>query len=177
MGAFDVRALDALDIRPDCSPADVASIPKHGPLVIAANHPHGVVDGLLLASVIRRARPDVRIMANHLLSRIPELADLCFFVDPFGGAGAATRSRAGLRAAHLWLRTGGALIVFPAGEVAHLRQPDGSYADSPWLSTIGRMAVAAGADVVPAFIAGTNSEVVLYGRPDPCVAAHRPARP
>jgi putative hemolysin len=155
---FEIRALDALDIRPVCPPADVASIPAHGPLLIAANHPHGAVDGLVLASVIRQARPDVRVLANHLLSRIPELADLCFFVDPFGGPTAAARSRAGLRAAHLWLRRGGALIAFPAGEVAHDRQPDGSYSDSLWLPTIGRMALATCARVLPAFIAGTNTK-------------------
>lgn len=155
---FETRALEALEIRLTCSPDDVASIPTRGPLVIAANHPHGALDGLALASVLRGVRPDVRILANRLLSRIPELADLCFFVDPFGGPIAGARSRAGLRAAHLWLRNGGALIVFPAGEVAHERRPDGSYSDSPWLLTIGRMVLATGAQVVPAFIPGTNTK-------------------
>ena len=154
---FEIRALAALDTRTTCSPADMAFIPKHGPLVLAANHPHGAIDGLVLASLVRRSRPDVRILANHLLSRIPELAELCFFVDPFRGPTAAARSRAGLRAAHVWLKKGGALIVFPAGEVAHQREPDGSYSDSPWLSTMGRMVLATDATVVPAFIAGRNS--------------------
>ncbi|MEP7307458.1 MAG: lysophospholipid acyltransferase family protein [Acidobacteriota bacterium] len=154
--SFEMRALDALDIRPTCAPADAALIPTHGPLVIAANHPHGAADGLVLASLVRRRRSDARILANHLLSRIPELADLCFFVDPFRGPAAASRSCAGLRAAHVWLKQGGALIVFPAGEVAHDRQAGGSYSDSPWTSTTGRMVLATGATVVPAFIAGRN---------------------
>jgi putative hemolysin len=156
--SFEVRALEALGIRPVCSSADIASIPSRGPLVIAANHPHGIVDGLVLASIVRRARPDVRILANHLLSRIPELVDLCFFVDPFGGPAAAARSQAGLRAAHLWVRNGGALIAFPSGEVAHDRQPDGSYSDSPWSGTTGRLALTTGAHIVPAFIDGRNSQ-------------------
>src|SRR5262245_47932724 len=54
---FESRALDALDIQPICGPADVASIPTRGPLVMASNHPHGVLDGLLLACVLRSARP------------------------------------------------------------------------------------------------------------------------
>jgi putative hemolysin len=155
--SFERRALETLDIQPIVSPRDVGLIPSRGPLVIAANHPHGALDGLVLASVLRDARPDVRILANHLLSRIPELAELCFFVDPFGGPTAAARSQAGLRAAHLWLKRGGSLIVFPAGEVAHTRRPDGSYADSPWRPTIGRMVLATGAQVMPAFIEGVNS--------------------
>jgi putative hemolysin len=154
---FETRALEALDIRPACPPAQMALIPRHGPVLIAANHPHGAVDGLVLAALAGGVRSDVRLLANHLLARIPELAASCFFVDPFGGPAAAARSRSGLRAAHLWLRKGGALIVFPAGEVAHDRRSDGSFADSPWRSTIGRMAIATGADVVPAFIGGTNS--------------------
>jgi putative hemolysin len=155
--SFERRALETLDIHPILSPRDFGLIPHGGPLVIAANHPHGALDGLLLASVLRDARPDVRILANHLLSRIPELAELCFFVDPFGGPTAAARSQAGLRAAHLWLKRGGSLIVFPAGEVAHTRRPDESYADSPWRPTIGRMVLATGAQVMPAFIEGVNS--------------------
>ncbi len=157
--SFAARALEALEIRPRCPPGDIAAIPTRGPLVIAANHPHGALDGLLLASVLRRARPDLRILTNRLLSRIPELEALCFFVDPFGGATAAARSRAGLRAALRWLRNGGALIVFPAGEVAHERRPDGSYSDSPWLSTTGRMVLATDAHVVPAFISGRNTNL------------------
>jgi putative hemolysin len=155
---FQIRALDALDIQPVCLPSDMASVPRFGPLVIASNHPHGAVDGLLLASVLLQARSDVRVLTNHLLSRIPELSALCFFVDPFGGPTAAARSRAGLRAAHLWLRNGGTLITFPSGEVAHERWPDGSYSDSPWHSTTGRMVLATNAQVVPAFIAGSNTK-------------------
>jgi putative hemolysin len=92
-----------------------------------------------------------------LLARIPEISSLCFFVDPFGGPEAAARSRAGLRAAHLWVRGGGVLVMFPSGEVAHSRRPDGEYEESPWLPTVGRIVDATNATVVPAFIAGTNS--------------------
>src|SRR5205823_3976115 len=75
---FETRALAALDIRPIFASGDAASTPIRGPLVIASNHPHGALDGLALASVLRDIRPDIRILTNHLLSRIPELADVCF---------------------------------------------------------------------------------------------------
>ena len=101
----------------------------------------------------------MRLLANHLLARIPELRDLCFFVDPFERPSAAERSLAGLRAAHLWLRRGGTLVIFPAGEVAHMRRADGSIVDSPWRSTVGRMALATGARVVPVRIEGANSSL------------------
>jgi len=154
---FEARALRALDIKADVGPADLDRIPRSGPVIVAANHPHGMVDGLILMTALRRARSDVRILTNQLLSRIPELHDGCFFVDPFDGPGAEARSRAGLRAAHLWLRRGGALIVFPAGEVAHVRHGGGRRADSPWKPTMSRLAIANGASVIPAFVHGGNS--------------------
>ena len=155
---FDERALAALGITVVSRTEDLAFLPPSGPVVVAANHPHGAVDGLALATLVRRARQDVRVLTNHLLSRIPELDDLCFYVDPFGGPSAAAHSRAGLRAAHLWLKAGGALVVFPAGEVAHEgRYSDGTYKDSPWIVTAGRLALSTGAQVVPAFVSGANS--------------------
>jgi putative hemolysin len=156
---FATSALRVLNARADCRANEVSHIPADGPLIVAANHPHGALDGLLLLQLIGRARKDVRLLANHLLARIPELRDSCFFVDPFERPGAAERSLAGLRAAHLWLRRGGALIVFPAGEVAHMRGADRSIADSPWRSTVGRMALATGARVVPTRIEGVNSSL------------------
>ena len=154
---FAGAALRALDIRGQYQWSD--AIPSTGPLIIAANHPHGALDGLLLLDAIGRLRADVRLLANHLLAHVPDLRDLCFFVDPFGGPDAVDRSRRGLRAAHLWLRDGGALIMFPAGEVAHERGADGSVVDPDWHTTVGRLALATGARVVPAYIVGSNSRL------------------
>jgi putative hemolysin len=154
---FECRALKALDVEPRISDTELDTIPVRGPLLVASNHPHGALDGLLLASIVGRKRSDVRVLTNHLLSRIPELCELCFFVDPFGGPTASARSQVGLRAAHLWLKNGGAIVVFPSGEVAHRRGATGSRIDSPWRSTMGRLVLATGAQVQPAFIDGANT--------------------
>jgi putative hemolysin len=139
--------------------ADLLSVPVAGPLVVAANHPHGMLDGLALADVVQRNRRDVRILTNHLLAQLPELADLCFFVDPFDGRDATSRSRAGLRAAMRWLLDGHALIVFPSGGVADADQRGlAPPFDGVWRDTFSRLAVRADAPVVPAFIEGRNSE-------------------
>ena len=159
-GTFEDRALQALDISVD--PHDLDLIPPHGPVVIVANHPHGALDGLVLISLVRRVRQDVKLLANHLLARIPELHGSCYFVDPFMDAASAERSRSGLRAAHLWLRHGGALIVFPSGEVAHRLGASGSDStrhESDWSGTAGRLAAAARATVLPASIHGGNSRI------------------
>lgn len=158
-GPFDLRVLQALNVTIDAPRSEVERIPTSGPLLIVANHPRGAIDGLALSTLARRIRPDVRVLANGMLSSIPELADLCFFVDPFDGPGSHARSLAGLRAADLWLRRGGALIVFPSGEVAHTARPDGSYGESAWRPMASRLAAATGAAVLPAFIDGRNGRL------------------
>jgi putative hemolysin len=153
---FERRALRALGVDLSVSPADHKAIPATGPVLLTANHPHGALDGLLLADLVRRVRPDVRLVANSFLRRIPELRDLCFFVDPFEGSQAPARSCAGVRATYAWLRQGGALVVFPAGEVAHTWNA-GALVDSTWKTTFGRVAAATGARIVSARIDGRNS--------------------
>src|SRR5262249_13761952 len=141
-GRFDTRLAQALGLTIDADGADLERIPPSGPLLVVANHPRGAVDGLAVSTLVHRVRSDVRILANGLLACIPELRDLCFFVDPFGGQRAAAKNVKGLRDAHRWLGQGGALVVFPSGEVAHAALPDGSYADSPWQTTAARLAAA-----------------------------------
>ena len=155
---FESRVLRALDVRVRVESAE-APIPETGPLIVAANHPTGALDGLAAAEVVREVRPDVRLLTNHLLRRIPELQESCFFVDPFGGASAASRSRGGLRAAHLWLKSGGALVMFPAGEVAWRTNEHGQRVESPWTPTLGRLAQATGARVLPMWLDGSNSSL------------------
>jgi putative hemolysin len=155
---FERRALRALGVELAVSPSDLQRIPASGPVLVTANHPHGALDGLLLAELVRRIRPDVRVIANFFLQRIPELRDLCFFVDPFEGPHSVARSHAGLRAAYGWLRQGGALVVFPAGEVGHTWKA-GGLVDSNWTTTFERLAAATGARIVSAHIDGRNSSL------------------
>ena len=60
---FETRVLRALDITINVSAADLDTIPHSGPIIVAANHPHGLVDGLVLMAALRRVqarhpRPD-----------------------------------------------------------------------------------------------------------------------
>ena len=105
---FARRVLTELSIETVVDPSSLRQIPGRGALIVAANHPTGALDGLVLMDVLGSVRSGVRLLANHVLARIPEPGSSCFFVDPFEGPKAAARSLAGLRAAHVWLRGGGA---------------------------------------------------------------------
>lgn len=153
---FD-RVLADLQINCDVAQKDLDNIPSKGPLVVVSNHPFGAVDGIALASVIGKTRPDLKVMANHFLGRIPELRSSFVLVDPFGGNESESRNRRPLLQAFRWLTTGGALLIFPAGEVSHLRLDRAAIVEGPWTPTISRLIRRTDATVVPAFIDGTNS--------------------
>jgi putative hemolysin len=157
--SFCARALHTLAIGVDFARGELLSVPAAGPLIVVANHPHGMLDGLALATVIEQTRPDVRILTNDLISKLPELPDLCFFIDPSRRGQSASGAFAGLRAAKRWLANGHALIVFPSGIVAHTNVAAASTAlDAPWHGTVARLARRHGAPVLPAFIEGRNSD-------------------
>ncbi len=154
---FCELALQALDIRIDVSDDDLRRVPTAGPLIVVANHPLGGLDGMALAALLLRVRPDVRLLANFFLGAIPEMAERCFLVDPFGGRDAPHRNRAATAAALRWVRRGGALGVFPAGEVAHFTLRRGCVTDPPWNAFVGRLVQHTQAAVLPVFFAGRNS--------------------
>lgn len=141
------------------SPEDLARIPKDGPVVVVANHPFGGMEGLLLAEMLHRVRPDVKIMANYLLGRVRELRDMFILVDPFGTGKSLGRNIAPLRESVAWLRDGACLGVFPAGEVAHFRMREGRVAEPDWSPSIARIVKACGATVVPVHFSGANGAV------------------
>lgn len=152
---FIAKACAALDISLQYPASELELVPATGPVLVVANHPFGGIEGLLLAGLLRRVRPDVRVMANYLLSRIPELAELFIAVDPFGGPRAG--NAAGLRQSLRWLKQGGLLLVFPAGEVSHWQRKHGAVTDPPWQEGVARLAQMAGARVLPIYLYGNNS--------------------
>jgi hypothetical protein len=105
-GSFCRRALESLCIGAEIRPEDLNRIPKTGPLIVAANHPLGGVDGLLLVDTIQKVRGDVKLLANSWLGAIPELAEHVIPVDVFDAKSAMNASA--LRQAMRWLRDAGA---------------------------------------------------------------------
>jgi putative hemolysin len=165
---FPERALAALGVMWRTRGPGAHTIPSDGPLVIVANHPFGAVDGLVLLALVRQVRRDVRLLGNYLLGRIPELRPALLEVDPFARQGAHRMNAKMVRRAVDWTRRGGALIVFPAGEVASVPAPGGRLIDAPWRHGAARIVAQSGADVVPVCFDGRNSRLFeLAGRVHP----------
>jgi putative hemolysin len=154
--SFFARLLKSLDLTCDCSEEDLRRIPSQGPVVVVANHPFGLAEGPSLGSLLLGVRSDIRFLANSLLLAIPELREYVIAVDPFGGDGAVKANLKPLREAIEWVRNGGLLIVFPAGEVASIHPP-GEIRDPAWNESVARLVRMTSAAVVPVFFHGANS--------------------
>ena len=152
---FATRALRALHVTADVEGEE--HIPGSGPLVVVANHPFGALDGLILLDVLGRARPDAKLLGNQWLTALPRLREQLLTVDVFGGRAAVHRNGLAVREALRWLRQGGCVAIFPAGEVAHTAADGGGVVDSPWRDTAAELASRAGAAVLAVHFAGANS--------------------
>ena len=161
------RILKKMRVACSVSESDLARIPANGATVVVANHPFGILDGILLGALLLKVRPDLKILTNYLLTGIPELDEYCIALDPFAAQSSSKSdgepvgsvgnvNQRGLRGALDWLRQGGMLLIFPAGEVAHLQWAKG-VTDPEWSTTAYRLARTAGAAVLPMFIDGRNS--------------------
>jgi putative hemolysin len=137
--------------------ADLARVPAAGPVVVTSNHPFGILDGVIVGAFLSRVRDDVKIITNFLLADIPELREHCIFVDPFADRDSIALNRRGLAEAIRWLRHGGMLAMFPAGEVSHFQLPQMNIANPQWNDDAARLACMTEADTLPLFIRGRNS--------------------
>jgi putative hemolysin len=153
---FD-NILREMDVEYSVRPADLKHVPLEGPAVVFSNHPFGMLDGIMMASLLLRLRPDVKLLANQLLGCMDELAAHCILVDNMMGEGHENANRRGIREALDWVKQGHLLIVFPAGEVASWSRHHRRVLDPQWNRNMARIARMTGAKSIPAFISGTNS--------------------
>src|ERR1700686_358502 len=110
-----VRSL-ALDVRYD--PDSLAAMPKTGPVVVVANHPYGVLDGIVISWLVEKVRPDFVVLTHAVLRRAPGGPDFVLPIDFSGTEEAQEINLKSRAAARAQLDKGGAVIVFPAGAVS-----------------------------------------------------------
>lgn len=154
-GLFADGILDAMNVSVDVNGPE-NPFAAEGPVVVVANHPYGGIEGVLLISLLMKYRQDSKVMANFILSMIPELRDNFFFVDPFGGAGSKQANMKSVKSCLKWLQDGHVLGAFPAGEVSSVDLKTGKVRDPMWQPMIARFIRKTNATVVPVFFSGHN---------------------
>jgi len=157
MTEFWKRALNLLQIDLQTPDDQIANIPKEGPVVIVANHPHGLVDGMILAELVGRVRQDFKILTRSLLTNVPmiqyHMLPVAFPHEPD-----AVRMNIEMRKLAMdHLAENGVIILFPAGQVATSRDWFGPAVEADWLPFTAKMILKSDTKVVPVFFPGQNS--------------------
>lgn len=139
-----------LGLSLDLLSTDLERVPAKGPLMVCCNHPTGAMEGLLLLTLLRNVRPDVRVLANaDLRTEIPELDAVLLPVDADCGPEANAVS---LRQAARWLEAGGCVLAFPAGVVASASRPLARVREAKWQASVIGLQRLTKATVVPAWV-------------------------
>ncbi|MEP1384073.1 MAG: lysophospholipid acyltransferase family protein [Paraglaciecola sp.] len=152
---FAKGLLDTLNIQLEGVADLQAKIPKEGPVVIASNHPFGGIEGVILAWAIEQVRPDIKVMANQGLKIFPELQDYFIFTNPLSEND--PKNAPSIRQCLKHVKSGGALLLFPAGRVSYFHKDTKRIADHTWNRIVASIASRAKAPYVPVFVSGLNS--------------------
>ncbi len=156
---FADKLMEALDVTLNVNAAGLENIPKEGGVVITSNHPFGGLDGMAVLSILGHIRPDVKILTNFVLSKIPNISEHFIAVNTTYGFGRFTTSSiSGLRQAEEHLQKGGALVLFPAGEVSSWNTQGKVVEDAEWAIYLCKQIRKSNCPVVPLYFHGKNSK-------------------
>ncbi len=155
--AFWAQALGLMDINVNTPDDELSNIPATGPVIVVANHPHGLVDGMVLAELIGRVRTDYKILTRSLLTGVTEIEDFMIPV-PFPHEENAREQSLEMRARAMeHLKQGGLIVLFPSGVVASSDTLMGPVIERDWNPFTAKMVQRSGATVVPIRFTGQNS--------------------
>jgi putative hemolysin len=157
---FWAAAVRKLQLNIMLNEESLGEIPAQGPAVVVANHPFGVLDGIVVCWLVSRIRKDFKILTNALLNRVDEIKAALLPID-FEESKAALETNIKTRAeAKALLEGGGVLIIFPGGTVSTTPTLLARKARDPeWKTFTARMILQGKAPVVPIYFAGQNSRL------------------
>ncbi|MFD3190804.1 lysophospholipid acyltransferase family protein [Sedimentitalea sp. HM32M-2] len=151
-------ALNVMGIQLKTPAEQLAHIPADGPVIVVANHPHGMVDGMIFADLIGRVRQDYRILTRSVLTGLDEAATSFMIPVPFPHDPEAQSKMVEMRAktmAHL--KQGGVVALFPSGVVMSSDSWFGPAIEREWNVFTAKLIRRSGATVVPIYFPGRNS--------------------
>jgi putative hemolysin len=155
--------LDMVGARIDIAAAAwPVAVPAGTPLVIVANHPFGIGDGLALLALAEQLGRPYRILINSDFLRVPEIRPHALPIDFSGTPEAVETNLKTRREARRLLQNGVTIVVFPSGGVATAEQPFGKAEELPWKSFTARLVQLAEAAVLPVYFEGQNSALFHF---------------
>ena len=157
-------AVDRLALRVNMHFDTGAYIPKTGRLLVIANHPFGVIDGLILCSEISKIRQDYKIITHQVLRQAPAVQHQILPID-FDVTEEALRTNMQTRKdAVRQIKDDGAVILFPSGAISRAPKVIGQATESEWKTFAAKLALIEDTTILPVFFNGQNSISYMAAR-------------
>ena len=137
----------------------LTNIPRDKPVILIANHPYGILDGLMMGHILSTVRGDFRIMANSVFKKAEELNRVLLPISFDDTREAMAMNIATRKEALRYLGAGGAIGIFPGGTVSTAAKPFSRHMDPGWRSFTARMEAKSDATVVPLYFDGHTSRL------------------
>ena len=154
--------LEALKIKTYYSEEMLKQIPESGPIIVIGNHPFGGVDGVTAMALLKKRRPDVKVLMTEEFGKmIPEISNDIIGVNLSGGKAAKEYNARQVEVLKQWLADGHAVVMFPAGEISRARTANEEAYDSWWKPTVVKLSRHLKAKIVPINFEGQNSDFFL----------------
>ncbi|MBY5988512.1 lysophospholipid acyltransferase family protein [Roseovarius atlanticus] len=135
------------------------SIPRTGPLILIANHPYGILDGLMMGHILSQTRGDFRILAHQIFRKAEDLNRVILPISFDETKEAVALNVETRKTALNYLKDGGTIGIFPGGTVSTGVKPFAQPLDPGWRGFTARMVAKLDATVVPVFFEGHTSRL------------------
>ncbi len=157
--SFWELALKQLEVDLNYNAKQLEKVPPHGPVVFIANHPFGVLDGLIICYLVHIVRPHFRILTNSVLCHAEHVQPYTLPID-FKQTREAIRTNITTKQRAIeTLKNDGAIVIFPAGGVATSEKLFGKASDLDWKVFTAKLIQSSKATVIPIYFHGQNSRL------------------
>ena len=150
--------VDLLQLDIDFDEEKIKKIPSKGPLMIVANHPFGVLDGLVICWLTSKIRSEFKVLTHSLLLRASETKDFLLPIDFSDNKNAMITNLETRKTARKILDEGGTIVVFPGGTVSTTKRFYNKTAlDPSWRNFTSRLIKRSKPTILPLHFTGQNS--------------------
>lgn len=150
--------VDLLELNVKFDEEKIKNVPKEGPLMIVANHPFGVLDGLIICWLTSKIRSEFKVLTHSLLLRAHETKDYLLPIDFSEGKNAMKTNLETRKTARNILDNGGTIVVFPGGTVSTTKKIYNKTAFDPeWRNFTSRLIKRSKPTILPLHFTGQNS--------------------
>ena len=157
-------ALDRLKINLDLQKDSSNEIPSTGRLLVIANHPFGVIDGVALCAMVSEVRSDYKIITHRVLRQAPAVMDNILPIDFDEDEKALVNNLQVRKDAIDHLKNDGAVIIFPAGAISLAPRLVDKAIDTDWKKFVAKMASVPNTTILPFYFEGKNSVLFQLAR-------------